>query len=214
VDRQCESDLNWYRHKNEFAKENIMILLRRLLILIAMLAVAPLAYAHPGHDHGQGLLAGVLHPLTGIDHILFMLGVGLLIALRAPALGTRVVTLMLAAQVLAVVVMRLPVAPQLWEIAIALSLMAIGLLLWRRQVSVITQVTAVLGAGLHAAAHWSGMPVGAPVVAYGLGVAMASALLYGIGYLSGRALRPYAERVAQVFGVSLAGGGLWMLWLG
>jgi urease accessory protein len=191
-----------------------MILLRRLFVLIAMLAVAPLAYAHPGHLHDQGLLAGFLHPLTGVDHILFMLGVGLLIALRAPALGARVVTLMLAAQAMAVVAMVLPVAPPIWEIAIALSLIAIGLLLWRQQVSVITQGTVVLGAGLHAAAHWSEMPAGAPLLAYGLGVAAASALLYGIGYVSGRALRPYAERVAQVFGVSLAGGGLWMLLLG
>jgi urease accessory protein len=191
-----------------------MILLRRLLILIAMLLVAPLAYAHPGHVHGQGLLAGFLHPLTGIDHILFMLGVGLLIALRAPALGARTIALMLAAQALAVVAMLLPVAPQIWEIAMGLSLIAIGLLLWRPQISTFTPATAVLGAGLHAAAHWSEMPAGAPLVTYGLGVAAASALLYGLGYLAGRALRPQAEHVARAFGVSLAGGGVWMLLFG
>jgi urease accessory protein len=191
-----------------------MIHFRRFLILILMSAVAPLAYAHPGHVHGQGLLAGFLHPLTGVDHILFMLGVGLLLALRTPALGGRTIALMLAAQALAVVAMLLPVAPQIWEIAIGLSLIAIGLLLWRPRVSTFTQVAAVLGAGLHAAAHWAGMPADAPVVAYGLGVAAASALLYGLGYVAGRALRPQAERVARAFGISLAGGGVWMLLFG
>jgi len=191
-----------------------MFQIRRLFVFIAMLVVAPLAYAHPGHLHGQGLMAGFLHPLTGVDHILFMLGVGLLIALRAPALGGKVVLWMLLAQALAAAAMLLPVAPQIWEIAIGLSLIAIGLLLWRPQVSTFTQATTVLGAGLHAAAHWSGMPAGASVVTYGLGVAAASALLYGLGYFAGHALRPQAERVARVFGVSLAGGGLWWLLFG
>jgi urease accessory protein len=191
-----------------------MIQVRRLIIFTAMLAVAPLAYAHPGHVHGQGLLAGFLHPLTGVDHTLFMLGAGLLIALRAPALGGRIIALMLLAQVLAAVAMALPIAPQIWEIAIGLSLIAIGLLLWRPRVSTFTQATMMFGAGLHAAAHWSEMPAGAPVGAYGLGVAAASALLYAIGYFSGRALRPHAERAARVFGVSLTGGGVWWLLFG
>ena len=191
-----------------------MMHVRRLLIFVALLGAAPLAYAHPGHLHGSGLVAGFLHPLTGVDHILFMLGVALLIALRAPALGARIVTLMLLAQVLAAAAMVLPVAPQIREIAIGMSLVAIGVLLWRRQVTTVTQVTAVLGAGLHAAAHWSGMPAGTPLMAYGFGVAAGSALLYAIGYFSGRALQPHAERVARVFGMPLAGGGVWWLLFG
>lgn len=188
-----------------------MIWFRRLLICMVMLAVAPLAYAHPGHVHGQGWLAGFLHPFTGIDHVLFMLGVGLLVALRAPTLGVRIVTLMVLVQGLAAVAMLLPVAPHIWEIAIGMSLIAIGLLLWRRQVTTVSQATAVLGAGLHAAAHWSAMPAGTTLVAYGFGVVAASALLYAIGFFVGRALQPHAERVARVFGVSLTGGGLWWL---
>lgn len=188
---------------------------RLLISLLGLLCFAPLAQAHPGHlNDGGGIMAGIFHPLTGVDHVLFMLGVGLLIALRAPALGARTVALMLAAQALAVVAMLLPVAPQIWEIAIGISLIAIGLLLWRPRVSTFTLVTALLGAGLHAAAHWVEMPADAPVVAYGLGVTAASALLYGLGYLAGRALRPQAERVARAFGISLAGGGVWMLLFG
>ena len=59
---------------------------RRLLPLIApMIAVALLpaapAFAHPGHGDGT-FAAGLLHPLTGLDHVLAMLAVGLMAARR------------------------------------------------------------------------------------------------------------------------------------
>jgi urease accessory protein len=192
----------------------MMIRVRRSLLFLGLLLAAPLAHAHPGHVHAQGLIAGFLHPLTGVDHILFMLGAGLLVALRAPAQGVRLIALMLLAQALAAVAMVLPIEPRIWEVAIGVSLIAIGLLLWRREVSAVTRATAVLGAGLHAAAHWSGLPAGAPALSYGVGLALAGALLYGAGHVAGRALRPQADRVARVFGVSLTGGGLWWLLFG
>ena len=46
------------------------------LLMIAAFVLAPsAALAHPGH--GFGLQAGFLHPLTGTDHLLAILGVGL-----------------------------------------------------------------------------------------------------------------------------------------
>ena len=56
--------------------------LRRLLplIVLALLPAAP-ALAHPGHGDGT-FAAGLLHPLTGLDHILAMLAVGLMAARR------------------------------------------------------------------------------------------------------------------------------------
>ena len=54
-------------------------------ILLAALILMPLpALAHTGHDAG-GFLSGVLHPLTGTDHLLAMLAVGL----WAASLGGR-----------------------------------------------------------------------------------------------------------------------------
>ncbi|MFL5291384.1 MAG: HupE/UreJ family protein, partial [Myxococcales bacterium] len=47
-------------------------------LLIAAAALAPLpALAHPGHAEALGFTAGLLHPLTGADHMLAMLMVGL-----------------------------------------------------------------------------------------------------------------------------------------
>jgi urease accessory protein len=192
-----------------------MIYVRLFISLLGLLCFTPLAQAHPGHlSDGGGFMAGFFHPLTGIDHVLFLLGVGFLIAQRARSAGGRTLLALLLAQLLAVCVLLLPVSPAIWEIAIALSLIALGILYWRPQATGFAAMLAVLGAGLHAAAHWVEMPAGAPGVRYGIGMLAASLLLYGLGYVAGRALRPQAERVARAFGISLAGGGVWMLLFG
>ena len=43
---------------------------------LALLLVPAIAFAHPGHDE-SGLVAGISHPLGGIDHLLAMIAVGL-----------------------------------------------------------------------------------------------------------------------------------------
>ena len=49
--------------------------LNRLLATLALLCVPALALAHPGHGD-NGLVAGIGHPLGGLDHLLAMLAVG------------------------------------------------------------------------------------------------------------------------------------------
>src|SRR5262245_47406910 len=45
--------------------------------LLMSLSLPVTAMAHPGHDT-HSFIAGALHPLTGVDHLLAMLAVGLL----------------------------------------------------------------------------------------------------------------------------------------
>ena len=63
-------------------------------LLLAMLVPAP-ALAHPGHEFGQDLLAGTLHPLTGLDHLLMIIAISAWASLLAPA-GRIVVATCLA----------------------------------------------------------------------------------------------------------------------
>ena len=44
--------------------------------IVALMAALPAA-AHPGHAPDSGFVSGLLHPLTGIDHLLALLAVGL-----------------------------------------------------------------------------------------------------------------------------------------
>lgn len=50
------------------------------LLATMTLAVASTAQAHLGHDAASGLMAGFLHPLTGLDHLLALVCVGALLA--------------------------------------------------------------------------------------------------------------------------------------
>ena len=50
--------------------------LNKLLATAALLLTPALAFAHPGHGD-NGLVAGISHPLGGIDHLLAMVAVGL-----------------------------------------------------------------------------------------------------------------------------------------
>ncbi|WP_247256498.1 HupE/UreJ family protein [Pseudomonas moorei] len=49
-------------------------------IALVLLLIAMPALAHPGHD-GSPLQDGLLHPLTGLDHLLMLIGTGMLAAL-------------------------------------------------------------------------------------------------------------------------------------
>jgi urease accessory protein len=59
-----------------------MTMIRRSLALagILLLSFSSSAFAHPGLGHVHGYFDGLSHPLSGLDHILAMIAVGLLAA--------------------------------------------------------------------------------------------------------------------------------------
>jgi len=64
--------------------------LKRILGAVALLLTPALAFAHPGHGD-SGLVAGISHPIGGLDHLLAMVAVGLwAAATRRGALGATV----------------------------------------------------------------------------------------------------------------------------
>ncbi|MEN9354223.1 MAG: hypothetical protein RL318_1548 [Fibrobacterota bacterium] len=52
--------------------------MRKILLLPVFAATA--AFAHPGHG---GMASGLLHPLTGLDHLMVMVAIGVLAAHRS-----------------------------------------------------------------------------------------------------------------------------------
>ncbi|EKT4467099.1 HupE/UreJ family protein [Pseudomonas putida] len=65
--------------------------MKKILTLVLLLVALP-AVAHPGHD-GNPLQDGLLHPLTGLDHLLMLLGTGVLAALTRRSLSLPLATL-------------------------------------------------------------------------------------------------------------------------
>lgn len=97
-------------------------------IVILLLISNPL-YAHTGNHIGGSFFSGLLHPLTGIDHLLVLVAVGLIAArqggralLTFPAVFFSLVA---AGALLNTYGVQIPFA----ETLIALSLIAFGLLL-------------------------------------------------------------------------------------
>ncbi|PZE09341.1 protein hupE, partial [Pseudomonas sp. 57B-090624] len=101
--------------------------LRKALYALALFLTPALAFAHPGHD-SSGLMAGVAHPITGLDHLLAMLAVGLWAAQQQGAarwaLPVTFVGTMLLGGLLGFEGLELP----FMETGIAASVLALGLL--------------------------------------------------------------------------------------
>jgi len=52
----------------------------RLGTLSILLFAAAESQAHPGHSHGSDLGAGMVHTLAGMDHLLFAVAIGVVLA--------------------------------------------------------------------------------------------------------------------------------------
>jgi urease accessory protein len=151
--------------------------------LLAYVAILPVAEAHTFGSQGAGLMAGLTHPLVGLDHLLAMIAVGI----WAGQLGGRAVWLipltfvsvMAAAATLASFGLLLP----LMEPAIACSVLVLGLLI-AGSVRLPTSLGALLVglfAVFHGYAHGLELPQAASPILYGAGFVLATALLHGLG---------------------------------
>lgn len=187
---------------------------RTLPATLFIAATASPAAAHVGIGDTTGLLAGVLHPISGFDHVLAMVMIGVWAAL----LGGRAlwlvplafVTVMTAGGALGMLGVPLPFA----ELLIAASIVGLGALI-AFEVRLPLAAAIALGgvfAIAHGHAHGSEMPETASGIAYGLGFIAATASLHlagiGLGMAAFRFAKPAFVRavgaVALVFGVAIA----------
>jgi urease accessory protein len=67
-----------------------------IIAIAGFAASATPALAHPGHDQG-GLIAGLVHPFTGVDHLAAMAAVGLWAATRPARQAWQAPALFMAA---------------------------------------------------------------------------------------------------------------------
>jgi len=190
--------------------------IRSAAALAAILAPTA-AWAHPGHGEAVGFVQGFVHPVTGLDHVLAMIAVGLF----AANLGGRAlwavplsfVSVMALGGALGAAGIAIPFV----EAGIALSVVVLGLavaLRWKAPVAVAMALVGLF-ALFHGHAHGSEMPVDAAGFDYGIGFILATALLHGAGLAVGlgfaRFGRAAAPRAVQFGGVAMAVAGLGIL---
>ncbi|MDV6341321.1 HupE/UreJ family protein [Nitrosomonas sp. Is24] len=185
-----------------------------LLLIIPILIASPLAFAHTGDGPHNGWLHGFAHPLSGLDHMLAMIAVGLW---AAQAHG-RIVWLF---PLIFVVVMglgglfgaiTLPLA--FAEHGIMLSLVMLGaLLVWRKHLPLSVSLLLIgLFALSHGYAHGSEMPPSISLPSYAGGFMLATMLLHLCGIGLALLCKKFAgTRWIRFSGIIIAGYGGFLL---
>ena len=186
-----------------------------LLSLTAAIAWPQQAVAHVQGGEAAGFLSGILHPVSGLDHVLAMISVGLWGAqLGAPALWLLPVTfpmVMAFGGMLGLMGLALPGV----EIGIVVSALGLGLAILLELRPPLWGAALVVGffAVFHGHAHGTELPEGANGLLYSVGFVVSTGCLHGTGIALGFVHRWGSGRVALRFagaGVALAGVGfLW-----
>ena len=159
-------------------------LLRSTALLAFLSPLAAFAHpGHPGHDFEWDFVAGVQHPLFGLDHLLAMVAVGLWAALLGGRARVIVPLAFVAAMGLGAGLARLGFNSPAVEPMIAASVVALGLLIATgARVGVIPGAAiAALFALFHGAAHATEFGGEGGMTGYALGFLLATALLHGVG---------------------------------
>lgn len=175
--------------------------------LAAILVVPSLAFAHTGVGDTLGFVHGFSHPLSGLDHVLAMVMVGVL----AWQLGGRAVWIVPMTFVLVMALGgalgMMGVAVPFVETGIVLSVIVLGAV-----VALGIQAPVAIAAGIvglfaifHGHAHGAEMPAAAGGMAYAAGFMIATATLHAAGLASGYLIGKIGDRHGT-FATRAAGG--------
>jgi urease accessory protein len=188
---------------------------RALLAASALLLWAPPGQAHVEAGQAAGFLAGVAHPISGLDHVLAMIAVGLWGAqLGMPAVWMLPVTfpmIMALGGMLGLIGVPLPGV----ELGIAVSAILLGLAVMSELRPSLTATVAVVGLfGIfHGHAHGTELPPGQSALLYSVGFVIATGVLHGVGVAVGLVHgRPWGRRLLRVAGGGVAAAGFWFVW--
>ncbi|WP_179039634.1 HupE/UreJ family protein [Rhizobium leguminosarum] len=189
------------------------------LLALAAVALPAVASAHPAIGEAAGFSHGFAHPMSGLDHILAMVMVGVFafqLAGRATWLvPTTFVLVMALGGVFGIAGIIVPFV----ETGIALSVVVLGAIVALHVKAPLATALGIIGlfAIFHGYAHGAEMPENAAGAGYAAGFMIATALLHAaglaLGYLIGRAgerqglfVTRTAGGLAAVAGVGILAG--------
>ncbi|HEX9724166.1 MAG TPA: HupE/UreJ family protein [Vicinamibacteria bacterium] len=190
---------------------------RRLVAAFVTIVLAwpRLAMAHVQGGEAAGFWSGLGHPISGLDHVLAMISVGLWGAqLGAPAVWVLPVTfpmVMAFGGMLGLLGLGLPGV----EIGIALSALVLGFMIFREARPPLWVAALVVGvfAVFHGHAHGTELPAGQSGLLYSIGFVVSTGLLHATGIAIGLVYRWSAGKLAlRAAGIVVAVAGLAFLW--
>jgi urease accessory protein len=179
-----------------------------LTTLLTLLLAAPAA----GHEdqvieYGS-FLAGLTHPVLGLDHLLAMVSVGIVSAIiggRAIWTVPSMFVIMMAVGGVTGWLFPEVFAGTITEVAIALSVMFLGgVIVWGRAIPTAVAMAAVAFFGFfHGYAHGSEIPDIADTLVYAIGFLLGTALLHLTGVLIGEVAKRYQYGLAVLRGAGM-----------
>ncbi|MDI7863508.1 HupE/UreJ family protein [Rhizobiaceae bacterium n13] len=192
------------------------ILVRNIgLVVFSLLATTSVAEAHVGTGGASGFVAGFLHPIMGLDHVVAMVAVGLWGAqLGMPAIWLLPITFPLVMALggfLGLVGVPMPGV----EIGIALSgvLLGAAVLTESRPPMIAAAILVGLFAIFHGYAHGAELPLGENALFFSLGFVVGTGLLHAVGIVIGLLYQwPWGKVTVRVAGGAVGVVGAVFLW--
>lgn len=185
-----------------------------LAVCAAFVQFPEAAFAHTEAGAVNGFITGLGHPISGWDHVLAMIAVGLWGALLGPPalwiLPIAFPVAMAAGAMFGLIGIPLPAV----EIGIALSSLVLGLLiLGNMRLSLAIAIPLVMVFALfHGHAHGTELSPGANAVLYSLGFVIATGLLHALGIGIGAVERlPKGRTAVRALGGGVLLGGVYFL---
>jgi len=180
-----------------------------------LLLSAGAAEAHVDSGGAYGVAAGFLHPITGLDHVVAMIAVGLWGAqLGKPAIWLLPITfplVMAFGGFLGLLGVPMPGV----EIGIALSGVLLGAAVLTETRPPLFAAAILIGvfAIFHGYAHGAELPLGENALFFSLGFVIATGLLHAIGIAIGLLYQwPWGKITVRAAGGAVGAVGAFFLW--
>ena len=180
-----------------------------------LIVVALPVQAHTDSGAASGLFAGLRHPVSGLDHVLAMIAVGLWGAqLGSPAIWLLPVTfpmVMAFGGMLALMGISLPGT----EYGIAASAILLGLAVATELKPKLELAALLVGffAIFHGHAHGTELPAGESGLLYSMGFVIATGCLHALGVGMGLVNRwQIGQRILRFAGGGVTVAGVFFLW--
>lgn len=190
-------------------------LTRSIPVLIFLLLCAPTAFAHPQKGDAVGFLTGFRHPISGLDHVLAMVAVGLWGAqLGRPAIWLLPVAFpMVMATGGMLGLMGVPLPGTEYGIALSAIMLGAAVMLEVRPPLAVAAILVGVFAIFHGHAHGTELPAGQSALLYSMGFVIATGCLHAVGIGIGTVHRSgWGQKALRVAGSLVAVGGVFFLW--
>jgi urease accessory protein len=197
---------------NGFRRDRVS---RWVLLLFVTAFWAQSTEAHINKGEAIGFLSGMRHPISGLDHVLAMIAVGLWGAqLGAPAIWVLPVAFPMVMALGGMMgLLGIPLPGIEYGIAASMILLGAAVLFEFKPPLWLAALLVAFFAIFHGHAHGTELPPGQNGLLYSMGFVMATGCLHGVGISIGLVHRwTWGQLFLRLAGAFIASMGVFFLW--